>query len=454
MSLRRRLIVLIVLVLPLSLLFGGMLTYWHALAKVELEMASAVSLGETTIRDIIATWPPTSNPVEQGARLVHSFDGERHLSVSLVDESGAVRAKSQVARPVEPAPALLQRALAGPDRTVDVPLPSEGPMHPVLRVTADPHNEIAEVWDDVTLKLKIIAGFFTLLLAIVYWTLDSALRPLGKLAGALSQVGQGNFAAHVDETGPAELVTLYREFNRMADRLKDAEDRNRALTLQLNAVQEEERKDLARDLHDEIGPFLFAVDVDAQSIPQLLQRNARDDVTARASAIRQSVAHMQRHVRAILNRLRPAILLDLGLSQAVDQLIAFWQRRHPGIAITAAVSQASYGEEIDEIAFRTVQEAINNAVRHGKPKSIAINAAVDDRRDSLVLTIADDGSGLSASSTPGFGIAGMRERARGAGGSIEILNNGSRPGVTVLAILPVRATSEAKAPAELGGILQ
>lgn len=451
MSLRRRLIILILLILPLSLLFGGVLTYWHALDKVETEMAAAIALGETTVRDAVGTWPQDQDVKEQAKRLVQVFDGDRHLRASLIGSDGAQIASSRPAAPGLPAPDWLQHALAGPVHSTDIALPSQAG---TLRMTADARNEIGEVWEDVTLKLKIIACFFGLLLALVYWTLDMALRPLDKLAVALSEVGHGNFTAHVDEKGPAELVAIYREFNRMADGLKDAEGQNRALTLQLNAVQEEERKDLARDLHDEIGPFLFAVDVDAQTISQYLQRGAYDEVAGRSAAIRQSVAHMQSHVRAILNRLRPAMLLDLGLAQAIDQLVAFWRARHPGIAITADISQASYGEIVDEIAFRTVQEAINNAVRHGKPQSIRIEAVTDPVLSALRLTISDDGAGIASSATPGFGISGMRERAAMAGGTLEVSQKPGQRGVTVIAMLPIKSSCEAHVPAQLRGTLQ
>lgn len=451
MSLRRRLIALILLILPLSLLFGGVLTYWHALDKVETEMAAAIALGETTVRDVVATWPQGQDVNEQAKRLVAVFDGERHLRASLVASDGKQIVTSRTAPPLLPAPEWLQRALAGPVHSIDIALPAQAG---TLRMTADPRNEIGEVWGDVTLKLKIIACFFGVLLALVYWTLDRALRPLDKLAVGLSEVGHGNFTAHVDEKGPTELVTIYREFNRMADGLKAAEEQNRALTLQLNAVQEEERKDLARDLHDEIGPFLFAVDVDAQTISQYLQRGAYEEVAGRSAAIRQSVAHMQSHVRAILNRLRPAMLLDLGLAQAVDQLVAFWRARHPGITITADISQASYGATIDEIAFRTVQEAINNAVRHGKPETVRIKAAIDPDRKVLRLTISDNGAGIAPSATPGFGISGMRERATAIGGTLEVVENPGRRGVTVTALLPVKTSSETYASAQLRGTLQ
>ncbi len=114
MSLRRRLIFLILLILPLSLLFGGVLTYWHALEKVETEMAAAIALGETTVRDTVKTWPEGQTAGEQAKRLIQVFDGERHLRASLIGSDGAQIVSSRPAPPVLPAPEWLQQALAGP----------------------------------------------------------------------------------------------------------------------------------------------------------------------------------------------------------------------------------------------------------------------------------------------------------------------------------------------------
>jgi two-component system sensor histidine kinase UhpB len=305
-----------------------------------------------------------------------------------------------------------------------------------IRIDAAPESEISEVWEEMTLQFLILTGFFALVSWLVSWTLDRALRPLDNLAVALTEVGQGRFTAHVPENGPEELLAIYREFNRMALHLKAAEQQNRALTIQLNTVQEEERNDLARDLHDEIGPFLFAVDVDAQIIPQYAARGDAGEVSTRAGAIRQSVAHMQRHLRSILSRLRPALLLDLGLAQAIDHLVSFWKKRQPGIEIVANVTRASYGASIDEIAFRTIQEALNNAVRHAKPAHIEIKVfMIGDT--TLHVSIRDDGSGLAPNAPAGFGLAGMRERISAAGGALEVASNRDKPGVTVVAQLPL-----------------
>ena len=453
MTLRHRLIALIALVLPLSLLVGGLLTYWHAVRKVETEMTAALAFGESSVRDAIASMTPSSDPGQHLARIVASFNGERHLKVSHTGSDGTIVFSSQVSRPKDPPPAWLVRMLAGPQRSVSVALPGDMKNSGQLLIVADPLNEVTEVWDDVTLKLTIIAGFFGLVLGLVYWTLGRALRPLEDLSRALAEVGHGNFAAHVSESGPQELATIYKGFNRMADQLQLAEKQNRRLNAQLSTVQEEERADIARDLHDEIGPFLFAVDVDAQTIPTYLERGAVQDATVRASAIRQSVAHMQSHIRSILSRLRPSMLLDLGLSHAIDLLVAFWRKRHPGITFNVMAEQTSYGAKIDEVAYRIVQEAVSNAVRHGNPSRIGIAIRADDG-GILRVSVSNNGKELMDNGSYGFGLAGMRERIAAQGGTLTISNTAAGQGVELIAALPlsvskitpaVRIESEARA---------
>ncbi len=440
MTLRQRLIALIALVLPLSLLAGGLLTYWHAVRKVETEMAAALAFGESSVRDAISSMAPSADPAQHLARVVASFSGERHLRVSHIGADGNVAAASQVSRPKDLPPTWLARVLAGPQRSISIALPDDLKSFGKLEITADPLNEVMEVWDDVTLKLTIIAGFFGLVLGLVYWTLGRALRPLEDLSRALAEVGHGNFAAHVSESGPQELAAIYKGFNRMADQLQAAETQNRRLNAQLSTVQEEERADIARDLHDEIGPFLFAVDVDAQTIPKYLERGATQDATGRAAAIRQSVAHMQSHIKSILSRLRPAMLLDLGLSHAIEQVVVFWRKRHPDVVFDLLVDQTSFGAKIDEVAYRIVQEAVSNAMRHGKPSQVTIHVEVDDG-SALRIRVSNNGKGLETNGAHGFGLAGMRERISNLGGELTIASAANGRGVELSATLPLTVTN-------------
>lgn len=449
MPLRRRLLSLIALVLLLSLVIGSVLTYWAAVRKIEIEMASAIAGGESTIRDAMIPLAEVSDPERQLRLLISSFNDERHLRASLIKPDGATTVSSQVRPPPDLGPPWLYRLFAGPHHELVIQLPQKLENLGAVKLQSDSVNEVTEVWDDAKLKLALISGFFAVVLGLVYWSVGKALKPLEDLSGALARVGRGDYAAHVSETGPTELAAIYKEFNRMALKLFDAEQQNHRLNEQLSTVQEEERADIARDLHDEIGPFLFAVDVDAQTLPQLLERGTKADVVERSTAIRQSVAHMQGHLRSILSRLRPAMLLDLGLAEAADQLVAFWQSRMPDIAIDADITRESFGREIDEVAFRTLQEALSNAVRHGKPTRINLTVQPSGA-GSLTITVKDNGTGLVNEGPKGFGLAGMRERIAALGGALMVRDNTEGRGVTVGAEIPIkRKTNEGHRSAAL-----
>jgi len=295
---------------------------------------------------------------------------------------------------------------------------------------------VSEVWEDLKLKFIIIASFCVVVLALIYATLGRALRPLEQLSSALNRVGEGDYSAHVAETGPEDLKLIYRAFNRMAEQLREAEQQNQRLNEQLSTVQEEERSEIARDLHDEIGPFLFATDVDAQAIPLLVSREASDEIVDRSKAIRQSVQHMKLHLRGVLSRLRPALLIDQGLTHAVEHLVAFWKARRPQIAFRTDIEDERFPTGIEEVAFRILQEGTSNAVRHGQPSAIGLTARRTDD-GMLRVVVSDDGSGITAKGARGFGLAGMRERVASLDGRLRIAEREGGKGVMLIAEIPL-----------------
>jgi two-component system sensor histidine kinase UhpB len=169
-----------------------------------------------------------------------------------------------------------------------------------------------------------------------------------------------------------------------------------------------------------------------------LSRDASGEVSSRAKAIRQSVQHMQLHLRSVLSRLRPALLIDLGLTHAVEQLVAFWRTRHPAITFDTDIEDERFPANIEEVAFRILQEGTSNAVRHGKPSTIGLQARRAEN-GMLRVAVSDDGSGLASTKTRGFGIAGMRERVAGLGGRLRVAQSDSGKGVMLIAEIPLPA---------------
>jgi two-component system sensor histidine kinase UhpB len=241
-----------------------------------------------------------------------------------------------------------------------------------------------------------------------------------------------------------ELARIGREFNQMVEQLAAMRRQNSRLNEQLHNVQEEERAGLARELHDEVGPFLFAVGLDVSSIHQIAKgdRSLQCALAPRLEAIRDAVAHMQKHLKVILGRLRPIALFDLGLPHAIDNIVDFWRARYPNVTFDVRISRESLGERLEEAVYQIVRESLSNALRHGHPSRIEIEIEAADG-DAIGISVVDDGGGMAPTrSAIGFGITGMQERAALIGGTLTVCDCVDAKGVIVKAKLPLGGSTE------------
>jgi two-component system, NarL family, sensor histidine kinase UhpB len=437
MGLQQRLLLSIGFALLATLLVGSALAFWHAALQVQTEMKAAVAVGEHVVRNAI-DHAAQDDQHQNLERLVAEFNGNRHLRAALVDENGSVLVASNLEPPTDQVPDWFKRYLGGPSRRVTVELPSADGSHDAILLITDASNELAEAWSDIGVALTLLAIFSSLVLGLVYWILERGLRPLKGLSDAFGRIGTGDYTTRVEEAGATELVRLARSFNQMVTQLSVMKLQNDRLNEQLASVQEEERTDIARELHDEIGPFLFAVSLDVSAMQRVAKGGTATQLASRIDAVRDAVTHMQRHLRSILGRLRPTVLLDLGLAHAVESLVDFWKVRHPHIDFNVRVCQESFGKLLDDAMYRILREGLSNALRHGRPRCIAIKVWQESER-MIAVEIVDDGGGLSAPApVPGFGITGMQERATSLGGTLTVGNREDGSGVVVTARLPYK----------------
>jgi two-component system sensor histidine kinase UhpB len=366
------------------------------------------------------------------------FDGNRHVRATFIEPEPIGARISSFVAPAEELPDWFYALMAGPPQVIRIALPEGLTNYGAFELETEQRGEVGEVWDDFLLKLAILTFFCALVSTLVYFTVGRALEPLPKLSAAFERLGGGDYGVRVAESGPTELAKLCSGFNEMADRLGQMERRNQQLNEQLATVQEEERADLARDLHDEVSPFLFSVDVDASTIRQMAEAPETDALIARTDAIREAVAHMKKHVKSILGRLRPTVHLELGLANAIETLVASWQLRNPDVVFNVDVTDRGCGQKLDAVIHGIVREAISNAFKHSKPTEIDVQVTRNEDDDVRVL-VRDDGGGLKPSSlSSGFGLIAMRERVTALGGTIDIGNREDRAGVKVDVRLPIR----------------
>jgi len=431
----------ITLALVGTLICGSVLIYWHAVQRIQTEMRAAIEVGSRIAHNALDDVDEISATRRRLELTVADFDGDRHLRASLIDENGIPVLHSRLQPSRTSVPQWLYRLLAGEPIVVRLELPEAFRKFGSVVLETNARNEVIEVWSDAKIYVLLLAGFCATVLLIVFVALDRALRPLKELTAAFVEIGAGHYERRVEIVGPREFVQLGEGFNAMAERLEEMEIHNRRLHEHLETVQEEERAELARTLHDEMSPLLFSVDVDATTLRHLPVAGNDPEVAKRATAILDAVMKMKRNVKGILGQLRPTGLHALGLANLIENLAAFWGARHPEILINVNVPQRSFGVRMDAAIHNIVREAIANAIRHANPRRIDVNLTVEPG-NLLSVEVVDDGAGLKPALSTGYGIIGMQERAALLGGTLGVMDRKDGRGVRVSALLPLDGVRE------------
>lgn len=211
---------------------------------------------------------------------------------------------------------------------------------------------------------------------------------------------------------------------------------NRRLSLSHVRVQEDERRQLARELHDELGQHLNAIKLDAVSIRNW-SAGQSSEVHGAARAIVQVTDHVQGIIRDMLHRLRPVGLDELGLSAALEHLAQLWRARNPQTQAVLRIegNVDGLGERENITIYRIAQEGLTNVVKHARATQVQIDLARDAR--GVALSMTDDGNGATGWNTAaGLGLVGMRERVEALGGQFEIASSAGQ-GFRLRALIPV-----------------
>jgi two-component system, NarL family, sensor histidine kinase UhpB len=456
MSLRFRLICLIAIVLIASLAVEGTIVSFNASRSVQTEMNSALQVGQQIVKSALAQLPESTDRRRDLEELVAAFKGNRHLRVSLTGSGAATVEPSLEGSHFGVVPPWFIRFLGITPVAARVPIAIAGQDYGSIVIETDPNNEILEVWNDLGDGLFVLTLFFGLNILLIFFFIGRALRPLDHLGLALEQIGHGDYKMRIASNPVPELSRLQGSFNRMASELAEMDEEKRHLNEQLLTLQEEERCEIARDLHDEISPFLFAVNVDLATISRLANEGQSTEIAGPIRSTLESVSHMQRQIRTLLGRLRPGVLADFGLAAAIMSMVAFWRRRHPGIRFKVSLPPdgASFGALIDITIYRIVQESLSNAVRHGNPAEISVSVtsapADDPGSGGVIVEVANDGHGMEKTACFGFGLTGMQERVHALGGRL-IITQEPGMGLSVMAILPFPAPSNRVRASSLAG---
>ncbi len=216
------------------------------------------------------------------------------------------------------------------------------------------------------------------------------------------------------------FLVLGEERRQLATRSAQLEQ----LTRLLLRAQEDERRRIARELHDEAGQVLSAVKIELD----LDGRKEASEMVSRALA----------QVRDLSNLLRPSVLDDLGLVPALRGLVDdFSKRTRIDVTLNAGEGLRGFTPEQEVVIYRVVQEALTNVARHAEARQVRVGLRAEERQ--LRLTVEDDGRGLAGEPTPHLGLRGMRERITALGGTLAVAASPSR-GFRLEALIPTGGT--------------
>jgi len=421
MSLKFRIVVIVTIILLINFMAAGYFMVKNAKQALSAEMESSTQLAKGLLINALPTLRFSNDISNRLSLIVDSVRDTRHIRAWFEDMHGQ--------------PLIGQEANAkffhkpdAPDWFIKIMEPEAvafrrlinkgSKAYGYLVVEADPSDEVTEVWRDVRVLFWLGAFFLILIVALVYMALRQGLKPLEELEYALGQMEEGDFSAKVETSAVKELSSIQIRFNHMVNVMEKTMAENHDLAKNMLTVQETERRELSRELHDELAPCLFGIRVDLADIERIGGEHLLVEVQQKVDSVKTITTHIQSLVRKMLSRLRPMTLDDLGLSDALRDMLRNWRDRQPEIdwEWNFVGDCHDLPDTVQVTIYRIVQECTTNCVRHAQASHVRVEIQRDAQ--TLKVTVTDNGVGLNADTVRGFGLIGMRERVSALGGRI------------------------------------
>ncbi len=334
--------------------------------------------------------------------------------------------------------------LLGSHAVVARPISSRTSSAGSVSAMPDPEAAISLAWQhildniDVALLMAVAIALFASL------TIAHALAPARSIVVALQRMAHGQYRTSLPRFRSMELSMIGQAVGELGERLAEATEQRAALTRRLLEIRDDERRALARELHDEFGQNLSAILAFANAIETTGaqdedKRNAAED----ARMISQATLRIMACLRDTLDRLRHPPAEELGLEASLVSLVDSWRSQNAGLPMIQLDLKGDLADvrgTAATTAYRVAQECLTNSLRHGAAREVVLRI---ERRtgseNALLVRVEDDGGGdaLKVAQSAGFGLAGMRERVAAVGGSLSIAR--ARRGLSVAATIPIAA---------------
>lgn len=430
---------------------------YNAQRATRVEIAAATEMAEHLVRgpieqlarDTAGASPTEPLPLRTIETLPLRVRNLRHVRIQVLDGQGngiplsALHYEPLAARERNAVPGWFAALFQHDTRAREIPIILGGRQVGIVRIAGQPADEAAEVWKDLS-EIAVVAAIAGLsATSLLYLALGRILLPLRDLSQGLRHLEQGDLRCRLRQPRVRELGDIAQSFNALASALDAEKLDNARLNRRLITVQDDERRQIAMELHDELGPCLFGLKANAASLGKCAGRLPEESasiVRERVATLRDIVDRIQTTNRRVLRKILPMAVGHAPIADVVAHLIADFERHDVGHSITldARRISRSYGDCTDLTIYRCVQEGLTNAARHANARSIRVT--LDQSESStLNLRIQDDGLGMRPDARRGLGLTAMEERVRALGGTVDI-KSGASEGTCLNISIPLDTT--------------
>ncbi|WP_407187035.1 histidine kinase [Bradyrhizobium centrosematis] len=418
-----------------ALILGGVLLQIFATSQLADENEPARRSTQTIATALNNTLRASDNP----QKTLDAFIQSLTTSSDIQFRSAEGRPPQDGRRNLQAVPQWFADLLMISDTDAAAPVLIDGRRIGDIVFLPDLSADLFEKWIGFLALASLVAVLMVLTGIIAYFFAGSALRPLQHLGEGLTRMRRGDYTKPIPVGGPPEIRQSCAEANALAATLAQLSQDNRDLMHRLVSLQDDERRDLARELHDELGPLLFSIR--ASTIALVDAAPLAGNLGNSAQEVLQSVEALQQTNRRILDRLRPLYIEELGLAASVQTLLRNFRKQAPHIALTDTIDPDLnvIDGPLARTIYRVIQEALTNVLRHAKASSAHVQATIAG--ETLVIEISDDGGGFPADNVFGRGLTGMHERVRALSGSLSLLRVDER--TYVRCRLPIEPAREA-----------
>jgi two-component system sensor histidine kinase UhpB len=289
-----------------------------------------------------------------------------------------------------------------------------------ILIKPEPIYEYAEIWQQIKVGLWIIGAFLILINIVVLILFSHMIKPINKIIEGFEKLESGNFKSKIKKSNILELDIIGKKFNSMINNLRQSNNKIHQLSQNLIDVQEQEKSELARDLHDELGQSLTALQAEAASISKSTKKKSRDEAIFNVLKLSNN---MMVSTREIIKKLNLGLIEDLGFESALIDLFENWKRRFKGVKFEYKMDEKSFKKITKKKTahlYRIFQEALTNIAKHSSPKKIQINIKHLENNDRTRILISNDGINNDLSNQEGLGLIGIAERVDQINGTLEV----------------------------------